>query len=60
MASGVYHVRTNFDLGVFQEKIPGRGGVGTPSIIWDATTKILIFGVPPHKYKYRYFFLENP
>ena len=29
------------------------GGVGTPSIIWGTTTRILIiFGVPPHKYKY--------
>jgi hypothetical protein len=38
--------------GLFQEKIPG-GGVGTPSIIWDTTTRILIiFGVPPHKKKY--------
>jgi hypothetical protein len=37
--------------GLFQEKIPG--GVGTPSIIWGTTTRILIiFGVPPHKYKY--------
>jgi hypothetical protein len=44
-------LQTNFDLGLFQEKIPG--GVGTPSIIWDVTTRILIiFGVPPHKYKY--------
>jgi hypothetical protein len=26
---------------------------GTPSIIWTTTTRILIiFGVPPHKYKY--------
>jgi hypothetical protein len=40
-----------FCLGLFQEKIPG--GVGTPSIIWGTTTRILIiFGVPPHKYKY--------
>ena len=31
----------------------GGGGVGTPSIIWGTTTRILIiFGVPPHKYKY--------
>jgi len=38
-------------LGLFQEKIPG--GVGTPSIIWGTTSRILIiFGVPPHKYKY--------
>jgi hypothetical protein len=38
-------------IGFFQEKIPG--GVGTPSIIWGTTTRILIiFGVPPHKYKY--------
>jgi hypothetical protein len=37
--------------GLFQEKIPV--GVGTPSIIWGTTTRILIiFGVPPHKYKY--------
>jgi hypothetical protein len=37
-------------LGLFQEKIPG--GVGTPSIIWGTTTRILIiFGIPPHKYK---------
>jgi hypothetical protein len=37
---------------IFQEKIPG--GVGTPSIIWGTTTRILIIflGVPPHKYKY--------
>ena len=29
------------------------GGVGTPSIIWGTNTRILIiFGVPPHKYKY--------
>jgi hypothetical protein len=29
------------------------GGVGTPSLIWGTTTRILIiFGVPPHKYKY--------
>jgi hypothetical protein len=29
------------------------GEVGTPSIIWGTTTRILIiFGVPPHKYKY--------
>ena len=29
------------------------GGVGTPSIIWGTTTRILIiFGVPPHKYIY--------
>jgi hypothetical protein len=28
------------------------GGVRTPSIIWGTTTRILIiFGVPPHKYK---------
>jgi hypothetical protein len=34
---------------------PGKNtwGVGTPSIIWGTTTRILIiFGVPPHKYKY--------
>jgi hypothetical protein len=44
-------LQTNFDLGLFQEKIPW--GVGTPSIIWGATTRILIiFGVSPHKYKY--------
>jgi hypothetical protein len=44
-------LQTNFDLGLFQEKIPG--GVGTLSIIWGVTTRILIiFGVPPHKYKY--------
>jgi hypothetical protein len=37
-------------LGLFQEKIPE---VGTPSIIWGTITRILIiFGVPPHKYKY--------
>ena len=37
--------------GLFQEKI--SGGVETPSIIWGTTTRILIiFGVPPHKYKY--------
>jgi hypothetical protein len=40
-------------LGLFQEKIPGGWGVGTMSIIWGTTTRILIiFGVPPHKYKY--------
>jgi hypothetical protein len=38
-------------LGLFQEKIPEE--VGTPSIIWGTITRILIiFGVPPHKYKY--------
>jgi hypothetical protein len=43
----------NYALGLFQEKIPGGGGVETPSIIWGTTTRILIiFGVPPHKYKY--------
>jgi hypothetical protein len=34
---------------------PGKNtwGVRTPSIIWVTTTRILIiFGVPPHKYKY--------
>ena len=33
----------------------GEGGivVGTPSILWGTTTRILIiFGVPPHRYKY--------
>jgi hypothetical protein len=41
----------NNDLGLFQGKIPG--GVRTLSIIWGTTTRILIiFGVPPHKYKY--------
>jgi hypothetical protein len=35
----------------FPEKIPWR--VGTLSIIWGTTTRIIIiFGVPPHKYKY--------
>ena len=29
------------------------GGIGTPSIIWGTTTRILIIvGVPPYKYKY--------
>jgi hypothetical protein len=38
-------------LGLFQENI--SGGVGTLSIIWGTTTRILIiFGIPPHKYKY--------
>ena len=41
---------TIYSLGLFQEKIPAV--VGTPSIIWGTTTRILIiFGVPPHKYK---------
>jgi hypothetical protein len=36
--------------GFFQEKIPGGLEL---SIIWGTTTRILIiFGVPPHKYKY--------
>jgi hypothetical protein len=39
------------NLGLFQEKIPE--GFGTLSIIWGTNTRILIiFGVPPHKYKY--------
>jgi hypothetical protein len=40
-------------LRAFPGKNTWRAGVGTPSIIWGTTTRILIiFGVPPHKYKY--------
>jgi hypothetical protein len=40
---------TIINSGLFQEKLPG--GIGTPSII--TTTRILIiFVIPPHKYKY--------
>ena len=41
--------------GFSQKKYLGGTGtaVRTPSIIWGTTTRILIiFGVPPHKYKY--------
>jgi hypothetical protein len=38
-------------LELFREKISG-GGAELLSIIWGTTTRILIiFGVPPHKYK---------
>jgi hypothetical protein len=40
-------------LRAFPGKNTWVGGFGTPSIIWGTTTRILIiFGVPPHKYKY--------
>ena len=44
-------IEVTFLLRLFQEKIHGE--VGSPSIIWGTTTRILIiFGVPPHKHKY--------
>ena len=40
-------------MGFSRKKYLGGGGVGTLSMIWGTTTRILIiFGVPPHKYKY--------
>ena len=64
---GIYHYKTSieitnqsnavlhilYNLRAFPEKNTWGVGVGTPSIIWGTTTRILIiFGVPPHKYKY--------
>ena len=49
----IFAVHSCFYESLINDYRKNTGGVETPSIIWGTTTRILIiFGVPPHKYKY--------